>query len=119
MYLKAKNRRAIINALKFSDKAIEELPKLPQPGNFPPPGFIFVDLPIPEAQGFDQCYLFKNGIVLASRSGFNFDQLKKLNQGAQLTHLIHHYGEGNTVLSHSNYMWLDMQTFLVNVFAPG
>ena len=116
MQLKKKNRRAIINTLKYATQGIEELPKLPEPGQFPSPGFLLVELPIPEAMGFDKCCIFCDGILLTSRSGFNLDQLEKLNQGTLKSELIHHYSKGGEVLCHSNYMWLDMKTFMVDVF---
>jgi len=115
MIFSPNNRDLIINKLKELGGQLRSLPKLPEPGDFPPPGFITIELPDLVADGFDKCFLFQDGMVLNSRTGFHHDKAHKLDLIARDTTLIHHYAPDGTVVSHSKYLWMDLETYFLGV----
>jgi len=118
MIFSQNNRRLIIRSLEEIDADLSILPPLPPPGAFPTPGFIHIELPDPVADGFDKCYLFNDGMVLNSRSGFHYDKAKKLDLISKNSTLIHHYAPDGTVVSHSKYLWMDLLVYFLGIIVP-
>lgn len=112
------NRRLIIRKIQDLEDGIEGLPSMPKPGDFPSPGFLSINLPDPVADGFDMCYIFCNGIVLNTRTGFHYDTSRKLDQIGRMSTLIHHYTPDGTVVSHSKYIWMDVEVYFLGVLTP-
>jgi len=115
MIFSQNNRNIIARKLEEIDLAVHLLPKLPTPGDFPPPGFLTAELPDPVADGFDKCFLFNDGMVLNTRTGFHYDKSKKLDLISKNSSLIHHYAPDGTVVSHSKYLWMDLLVYFLGV----
>jgi len=88
---------------------------IPEPGVFPPPGFLTIEFQDHVADGFDKCFIFRDGMVLNSRTGFNHDMAHQLDLISANTTLIHHYAPDGTVVSHSKYVWMDLETYFLGV----